>query len=89
MKTIDIPSHEAGSDATLRARIGALEAALEQFAECNLNDDNCASLEVASKRIQNIAKAALATAKVPEYCTTHGTYHVIQAMNGCQRMREP
>ena len=34
--------------------------ALQQFAECNLNDDNCASLELASKRIRNIANAALA-----------------------------
>lgn len=34
--------------------------ALEQFAWCDLNDDNCASLEVASRRIRHLARAALA-----------------------------
>ena len=36
--------------------------ALEQFANCDLNDGNCASLEVATKRIRNLARLALAKA---------------------------
>lgn len=41
--------------------------ALLQFAECDLNEGNCANLEIASRRIRNIARRALpmsATAKV-------------------------
>lgn len=36
-----------------------LREALKQFSECNLNESNCASLELASKRIRNVANAAL------------------------------
>ncbi|MGE0451733.1 MAG: hypothetical protein AB7Q29_19320 [Vicinamibacterales bacterium] len=38
-----------------------LRAALEQFACCDLDDGNCASLEVATRRIRALARAALAT----------------------------
>lgn len=41
-------------------RIEYFRSILQQFAECDLNDDNCASLEVASKRIRNLARRALA-----------------------------
>lgn len=34
-------------------------SALQQFADCDLNDENCASLEVASMRIRAIARRAL------------------------------
>jgi hypothetical protein len=34
---------------------------LRQFAECDLNEGNCASLEVATQRIRNIARSFLAT----------------------------
>jgi hypothetical protein len=37
--------------------------ALEMFAKCNLTDENCASLEVANRRIRNTARTALALAK--------------------------
>jgi hypothetical protein len=50
----------------LERRNAALARALEQLAECNLTDDNCASLEVATKRIRNIARAALAQEKRDE-----------------------
>lgn len=33
--------------------------ALRQLSECNLTDDNCAGLDVASRRIHNIARRAL------------------------------
>lgn len=36
-----------------------LAEALEIFTECDLNDDNCASLEIASKRIRNMANRTL------------------------------
>lgn len=38
-----------------------MRAALVQFANCDLNEFNCASLAVATKRIQNIARTALAS----------------------------
>lgn len=38
---------------------GELVKALEQLAQCDLNESNCASLGVASKRVMNIANAAL------------------------------
>lgn len=38
----------------------AAREALQQFAECDLNEDNCASLEVATARIRNLARKALA-----------------------------
>lgn len=44
-----------------------LVAALKQLANCDLNDGNCASLAIASKRVRNIAKAALAKAE-PTQC---------------------
>lgn len=40
-----------------------LVKALEQFANCKLNEDNCASLEVATRRIRYVARAAIAKAK--------------------------
>lgn len=33
--------------------------ALIQLSDCNINDKNCASFDVANKRIRNIANAAL------------------------------
>lgn len=47
------------SNAKLRAERDELRRALQQFADCDLNDDNCASLEVATARIRGIARAAL------------------------------
>lgn len=41
------------------AEIERLRAALRQFADCELHDGNCASLDVAAKRIRAIARAAL------------------------------
>ena len=46
-------------------RIAELEAALEQLSKCDLNDSNCASLEVASRRIRTIARAALKPKEQP------------------------
>jgi len=43
----------------LLARAAKLTAALEQFAGVDLNPDNCASLEVANRRIRAISIAAL------------------------------
>lgn len=34
--------------------------ALKQFASCELNEENCASLEVATRRIRSVARAAIA-----------------------------
>lgn len=36
-----------------------MERTLRQMAECDLNESNCAGLDVASKRIRNLANAAL------------------------------
>ena len=47
------------STAELRAERDELRRALQQFADCDLNDSNCASLEVATARIRRIAHAAL------------------------------
>jgi hypothetical protein len=55
----------ADENANLRASNAELLAALQQFACCNLTDDNCASLDVASKRIRNIANIAIAKAEQP------------------------
>jgi hypothetical protein len=43
----------------LRGRIARLTSTLETFAICNLHEGNCASLEIASKRIRHLAKMAL------------------------------
>src|SRR5690348_7780946 len=43
----------------LEQRCAELEGALKQFAECDLHDGNCASLEVATRRVRNIARSAL------------------------------
>ena len=40
-------------------RVKVLEATLQQFANCDLNEQNCASLEVATRRIQMLARKAL------------------------------
>lgn len=48
---------------TLLRQVEQLRAALEIFAKCDLNDDNCASLAVATRRIRNMANAALAAAQ--------------------------
>jgi hypothetical protein len=37
----------------------SLRAALRQFADCDLNEGNCASLEIATRRIRSVARAAL------------------------------
>jgi hypothetical protein len=37
----------------------AMRSALEQFAKADLNENNCASLEVATRRIRALAKRAL------------------------------
>lgn len=39
--------------------------ALKQLSECNLTDDNCAGLDVANRRIRNIARRALPMAETP------------------------
>lgn len=40
-------------------RISTLENALENFAVCNLTEDNCDSFDTANRRIRNIANRAL------------------------------
>lgn len=40
-------------------RLETMERTLRQMAECDLNESNCAGLDVASKRIRNLANAAL------------------------------
>jgi hypothetical protein len=35
---------------------------LKQFSECDLNENNCATLDVATKRIRSVARAAIAKA---------------------------
>jgi len=40
-------------------RMETMERALLQLSECNLTEANCASLELASKRVRNVAKAGL------------------------------
>lgn len=39
--------------------------ALKQLSECNLTDDNCAGLDVANRRIRNIARRALPMSETP------------------------
>lgn len=46
----------------LRDRITKLERALQTLAACNLHEGNCASLEIATKRIRRLAAEALSTA---------------------------
>lgn len=41
------------------ARVDAMRLALDEFATCNLTDENCANLDVANRRIRNIARRAL------------------------------
>ena len=41
--------------------LGLLET-FQQLADCDLHDENCSSLEVASRRIRGIARAAIAKA---------------------------
>jgi hypothetical protein len=53
--------------------------ALEQFANVELSDDNCASYEVANKRIRNIANAALA-----KYKGVDGMSGLDSGYAGCQ-----
>lgn len=40
-------------------RLERMDFALRQIAECNLTEENCASLEVASKRVRAIANRGL------------------------------
>ena len=40
-------------------RLERMEAALKQLSECNLHDGNCASFDVANRRIRNLALRAL------------------------------
>jgi hypothetical protein len=42
------------------AAVAELVATMRQFANCELTEDNCASLDVATRRIRGIARAALA-----------------------------
>lgn len=37
--------------------------ALQQLSHCDLNDGNCGSVEIAGKRVRNIARMALADAE--------------------------
>ena len=43
----------------LEAENERLKAALWHLAECDLNESNCASLEVATRRVRDVALAAL------------------------------
>ena len=43
----------------INEHMSRLESALEQFAHCDLNESNCADLNVATKRIRNVAREAL------------------------------
>ncbi len=43
----------------LKAQIQALRRALEHFTHCEFTDENCANLEIASRRIRTMARAAL------------------------------
>ncbi len=51
---------------TLRTEQTRLREALQQLANNELNDDNCASVEVARRRVRNIARAALSSTPTPE-----------------------
>lgn len=42
----------------------AMLAALQQLADCDLNEGNCADLSIATRRIRNIARPAVAQAKL-------------------------
>jgi hypothetical protein len=43
----------------ISAEYQPLVDALQQFADCNLNESNCASFDVANRRIRRIANLAL------------------------------
>jgi hypothetical protein len=47
----------------LQSQLNILSSALKQLAECKLTPENCASLDVASKRVRNIARIALSNAR--------------------------
>jgi hypothetical protein len=47
------PANEAAD------RMETMAKALTQLANCNLNEDNCGSLEVATKRVRNVASIGL------------------------------
>ena len=80
---------------SLRQRVAELEkerdelvAALKQFAECDLNDDNCASFEVATRRIRSLAQAALAKLGAGEtahnwVCISPGEYDSLYECRRC------
>lgn len=57
-----IQAHEASDGVIARRLLWAKEAerVLGQLAECDLHEGNCASLEIASKRIRNLARKVLA-----------------------------
>jgi hypothetical protein len=40
-------------------RLERMENALQQLSACNLTEENCANLDVANRRIRNIATLAL------------------------------
>lgn len=46
-------------------REAGLRKALEQLADCDMHEGNCASIELASKRVRNVASAALALSTPP------------------------
>lgn len=50
---------DANANAKAISAIPKLLAVLEEFALCDLSEANCASFEVANKRIQALAKLAL------------------------------
>lgn len=47
------PSAEAAD------KIERMESALRQLSKCNFTDENCAGLDIANKRIRNIANLGL------------------------------
>jgi hypothetical protein len=47
----------------LRAQNAELLRVMHQFAECNLTEVNCASLDVANKRIRTLARSAIRRAE--------------------------
>lgn len=48
------------SDARLIAAAPEMYEALKQLANNNLSEDNCSSVELAGRRVANIARAAIA-----------------------------
>jgi hypothetical protein len=45
----------------LKRQLSVALLALEEFAQCDLNEQNCSGFQVANTRIQNRAKRALET----------------------------